>query len=113
MSLTHIRLNRISNNNDNAYYKVESTDFTNDNKWCNLGMLHISKTMKKYKFIESQLAKENKLIPPELYGFATSKKQQFLQDKYLNYGWGAWSMCIHHWATILIQSNHYPEQYPK
>jgi len=113
MSLTHIRLSRILDDNDNVSYKVESTDFTDDDAWFELGILHISKTAKKYQFVGSQLAKENKLIPPELYGLSPSKKQQLLHDKYSNYGWGAWSMCIHHWATTLIRDSDYPNQYPR
>lgn len=113
MSLTHIRLNRIFDNNESVSYKVESTDFTNDNTWSELGILHISKIMKKYEFLESGLAKKNKLIPPELYELPSLKKEQLLRNKYSNYGWGAWSMCIHHWATTLIKNGDYPDQYPR
>lgn len=96
MSLTHIRLNLVFNNDDKVSYKVESTDFTNDSAWMELGKLHISKSMKKYQFVESTLAKENKLISPELYGFSDVERQGLLREKYSNYGCGAWSMCIHH-----------------
>jgi hypothetical protein len=53
MSLMHVRLNRIFDDNDNVLYKVESTDFTNENIWLELGLLRISKAVKKYQFIES------------------------------------------------------------
>jgi hypothetical protein len=44
--------------------------------------------MEKYEFIASQIAKENKLILPKLYGFINLKKQKLLHGKYLNHGRG-------------------------
>jgi hypothetical protein len=38
--------------------------------WFELGTQYISKSMKKYQFVEFLLTKVNKLIPPELYGFS-------------------------------------------
>jgi hypothetical protein len=112
MSLTHIRLNRIPDTNEIVSYRVESPDFNDQREWEDLGILNISRTMKNYKFIESNLAKESKLIPPMIYGLTLEKRNQLLNVKYSNYGWGAWSMCIHHWAVSFIRDNNYPDQYP-
>lgn len=112
MSLVHIRLNQISNNDEIVTYKVESTDFSEERAWEELGMLRISKVKNNYEFINSPLAKSNKLIPPELYALPEEERQRELKYKYMNYGSGAWSMCIHYWAKSLISNNSYPKKYP-
>ena len=112
MSLVHLRLSQIINNDEFASYKIESTDFSAQKEWEELGSLNISKINKNYNFIATQLAKDNKLIHPELYKLSKELRQSELDDKFSDYGWGAWSMCIHHWAHILIINNHYPKYYP-
>lgn len=112
MSLIHIRLNRIFNNDETVSYRVESFDFSSSKRWEELGLLHISKVRKTYRFVASQLAESNKLIPPELYLLSEEEKQRELDEKYSDYGCGAWSICINHWANTLIKSNKFPEKYP-
>ncbi len=112
MSLTHIRLNQISNSNDIAVYKVESIDFSEERIWQEIGVLRIFKLKKDYEFVGSKLAEDNKLIPPELYKFSEEDRKKMIETTYHNYGRSAWSMCIHHWAGSLIKNDNYPKGYP-
>lgn len=112
MSLTHIRLNRIFNNDEIVVYQVESLDFSAKKNWAELGTLKILKTKKKYEFTNSQIAEDNKLIPPELYRLSEKERQEKLNNEYKEYGLGAWSICINHWANSFIENNNYPDKYP-
>lgn len=112
MSLVHLRLNLASNTNEIATYEVWTPDFSSTNNWEKLGSLKINKTKRNYKFIASQLAENNKIIPPEIYSFSEKDREIELETKYHGYGAGAWSICINHWARTLIEQNQYPKRYP-
>lgn len=69
------------------------------------------KNKKTYEFSNLVLAKNNKLLPPELYLLSIGERQMKLTKEYFGYGFGAWAMCINHWAGVLINANNYPEIY--
>jgi hypothetical protein len=107
-----MRLKQTFINKELVKYKVETSDFSQAGSWDNLGTLQISKSSSSYQFTPSQLAIYNKLIPPELYGLSSKERQNKLDNKYSEYGLGAWSICIHHWASSLISNKKYPTEYP-
>ena len=113
MSLAHIRLSKVSEDRQEVCYKVESIDFTDGGTWEVLGTLLISKADGRYEFLASDLAKREKLIPPQLYALPEATRRSCLEGRYSGYGWGAWAMCINAWANDLIKQARYPDKYPR
>jgi hypothetical protein len=112
MSLAHIRLIRISDDNISAQYTVESFDFTVSRQWADLGTLNLDKHKRSYDFIPSALWIEKKGIPPSVYALEQAKQSEILTAKYQGCGWGTWAMIIHHYAMNFLQKSSYLKTYP-
>lgn len=113
MSLAHIRLVRVRNEDSSADYRVESPDLNDSKDWAELGTLALDKRSKRYDFFPSALWIEKKGIPPAIYALDKVKQKELLAAEYPNHGWGAWAMIMHHYAMNFMDKASYPERYPK
>ncbi len=112
MSLTHIRLSQTRQDAGTAEYAVESADFCSPPSWQTIGRLVLRKTEKRYVFEPAAIWTEQKAIPPEIYGSDERERTRLLASKYHGFGWGAWAMVIHGYASQLLSSETYPEKHP-
>ena len=112
MSFAHVRLNKIKQNEFLVEYIVESFDFNNESEWEEIGKLEINIIAKSYDFWPAKIWSSLQIIPPPIYGLDETKREQIIKSKYRDYGWGAWSMLIHHWAVSFIKQDSFPEYHP-
>lgn len=112
MSFAHLRLNKIEQDNFLVEYLVESFDFNEEKEWEKVGKLAIDTAAKNYEFQPAKIWSDRPIIPPEVFGLDETERKQIIESKYQDYGWGAWSMLIHHWAVSFIQKESFPEYHP-
>lgn len=112
MSLAHVRLVRIRDEESSADYRVESPDLNGSKDWADLGTLKLDKQGKRYDFLPSALWIEKKGIPPAVYALDKAKQKEVLAAEYPSHGWGAWAMIVHHYAMNFLDKASYPETYP-
>lgn len=112
MSFAHLRLNKIKEDKSQVEYLVESFDFNEEKEWEKVGKLLINTAAKNYEFKPAKIWSDRPIIPPEVFGLDETERKQVIESKYRDYGWGAWSMLIHHWAVSFIQKESFPEYHP-
>ena len=112
MSFAHLRINRIEQDKSLVEYLVESFDFNEEKEWEKVGKLVMNTAAKNYEFIPAKIWSDRPIIPPEVFGLDETERKQVIESKYRDYGWGAWSMLIHHWAVSFIQKESFPEYHP-
>jgi hypothetical protein len=112
MSLAHIRLIQTRQDTGTAEYSVESPDFSKPPQWQTVGRLVLQKTEKRYEFRPAAIWTESKAIPPETYASDEAERTRLLASKYRGFGWGAWAMIIHGYASQFLNSGSYPEKHP-
>ena len=120
MSFAHLRLNKIERDNYLIEYLVESFDFNEEKEWEEVGKLVMNTATKSYEFqpakiwsdVASATLRERPIIPPEVFGLDETERKQVIESQYQDYGWGAWSMLIHHWAVSFIEKESFPEYHP-
>ncbi|MGK7899803.1 MAG: hypothetical protein AB4352_00040 [Hormoscilla sp.] len=105
----HLRLTRTKFNDFIVEYLVESSDFNRGRSWQSVGKIVIDKIEKDYKFQPAKVWEERQIIPPEVYARElTATEPQFIYPD----RWSAWSMLIHYWAVLLLESNTFPAYHP-
>jgi hypothetical protein len=112
MSLAHIRLIQTRQDAGTAEYNVESPDFCSPPQWQAIGELLLRKAEKRYEFRPSAIWTEKKAIPPEVYASDEAERTRLLASKYRGFGWGAWAMIVHGYASQFLKSENYPEKHP-
>lgn len=112
MSFVHVRLTQEKQDDSIVEYLVESFDFNEQREWEKIGTILINKQTKSYEFEPSDVWKDYKIIPPSIFGIEESEREKIIKSEYHNYGWGAWSMLIHHWASSFIKSGSFPKYHP-
>lgn len=112
MSLVHMRLKLALSDSNVAEYDVESIDFNDEMNWEKICVIRINKNRKDYEFEFHDKLKNDNILPPTIYGLSEDERALLLKTRYKDFGYGAWSMRIHHWVNNLIQQNHYPAKYP-
>ncbi len=112
MTFVHVRLTQLKHDDTLVKYLVESFDFNEQRQWEALGYLLLNKQTKLYDFQPSTVWESHKIIPPSLYDLDEAERERLIELKYQDYGWGAWSMLVHHWATLFIKRESFPEYHP-
>jgi hypothetical protein len=112
MSLAHVRLVHATEDQTTAEYVVESSDFRNPPEWTQIGRLHLDKIARRYEFRPAAVWIESKALPPEIYGYDEKERAALVASKYPDFGWGAWAMIIHGYASQFLHSGKYPEKHP-
>ncbi|MDY6805344.1 MAG: hypothetical protein SXA11_16255 [Cyanobacteriota bacterium] len=112
MSFAHLRINKLEQDNFIVEYLVESFDFNEEKEWEKVGKLVINTAAKNYEFQAAKIWIDRPIIPPEVFRLDETERQQVIQSQYRDYGWGAWSILIHHWAVSFIQKESFPEYHP-
>ena len=106
-------MKRTKKNADFIEYVIESFDFNEDMLWEDFCTVTIDLSGNCYKYEFLGRFKDEKIIPPTVYGLGTDERSTLLDTKFSEYGYGAWSMRINNWINIFIQKRYFPEEYPK
>jgi hypothetical protein len=112
MSYAHVRLRQIEKKQNHLEYQVESFDFNQQKEWEKIGKLSIDLTNNNYQFYPEPVWKSQKILPPSVFGLEPTEREQVIQSCYPDYGGGAWSMQIHHWATSFLKRRSFPQYHP-
>ena len=112
MSYAHVRLIQITKKQDQIEYQVESFDFNQQKEWEKIGQLLINLTNNNYQFYPESVWKSQKILPPSVFELEQIEREQVIQACYPDYGGGAWSMQIHHWATSFLKHRSFPQYHP-
>jgi len=112
MSLVHVRLIKTGSDERTQTYCVESSDFDKERQWLALGLLTLDRSDRNYAFAPGAALTGKKFMPPEVYQTAPAQRQQYMQSQFPGFGWGAWSMAIHHLASTLLSRDEFPAQHP-
>lgn len=113
MSFGHVRLLRSDANEITVEYIVESTDLNEGHRWEEIGRILIDRVGARYVFYPGEIYRLEKILPPEIFGLEEEKKIEILKLRYHDFGWGAISQRIHHWATTFIERKSFPFQHPE
>jgi hypothetical protein len=112
MSLSHVRLLRVSTSNDVVEYKVQSPDFDSGGLWRDIGRLKLIVSAVDYEFEPSLPISVRRFLPPHIYKLPEGERQRLLEGELKDFGWGAWAMTIHHYAQTLLHRGEFPEHHP-
>lgn len=112
MSFCHVRCVLQSKLNAIASYSVQSVDFHQDRKWHEIGTLRLNKTAQSYIFEQADILASINFLPPHFYALDEFDRSSLLETEFKDYGWGAWSMTIHHYAQLLMDQSDFPEVIP-
>lgn len=112
LSLVHLRLKLVENDDSAAAYEAESIDFNEEMNWEKICVIKIDKIRKEYEYDFFSKYKAFNIIPPSLYDKDEKERTSLLETKYKDYGYGAWSMRIHRWIKTIIEQDNYPNKYP-
>jgi hypothetical protein len=112
MTLCHIKLKKIDENNTSVTYAAISPDF--NEKFSNEKMADIilNKRQSTYEFIPGKKWVSEKTLPPMFYSLPKEKQNELLENEYKGYGNGAWTMRIHHWISQIFLKGVFPDTYP-
>ncbi|MCL6581745.1 MAG: hypothetical protein K6U08_09065 [Firmicutes bacterium] len=113
MSFAHVRLTKVSEDNWTVEYLVESFDFNPQGEWQEVGRLRIDKEASRYTFDAGGPWQGAKVLPPAIFGLAEMQRRALIEAEYGEYGWGARSMRIHHWATMFLKERRFPQNHPE
>lgn len=112
MSQVHIRLMRTRQDIEGNEYVVESPDFSKSSEWQVVGKLVFSKKAGRYEFKPTTVWSKGRALPPEIYAFEEVERESLIASKYRGFGWGAWAMMIHGYASQFLKTGNYPDKYP-
>ena len=112
MSYAHVRLIQKKRNQNYLEYQVESFDFNQQKEWEKIGKLLINLPTNNYQFYPEPVWESQKILPPSVFGLEQTEREQVIQSCYREYGGGAWSMQIHHWATSFLKHRSFPQYHP-
>ncbi|MFB2834204.1 hypothetical protein [Floridanema evergladense] len=112
MTFVHVRLTQEKQDDLIVEYLVESFDFNQQKEWEKIGKILINKQTKSYEFEPSDIWNAHKIIPPSIFDIEEPTREKIIKSQYNDYGWGAWSMLIHHWASSFIKRGSFPQHHP-
>ena len=101
MSYRHITLTREPSESPILRYKIFSPDFSENQKAELLAVLIVNMNNRHFELQDSEIWTKRKLYPLELFQLPPAERSKIVQDKYPDFGSGAWVKSVFDCATEL------------
>lgn len=113
MTLCHIQLRKINEDDSSVTYAAITPDFNDEFMKEKMAEIIVRKGLNTYEFIPGEKWKSGKTLPPLFFSFPEEKQNEMLENEYKGYANGAWTMRIHRWISNFLQKGIFPDRFPK
>lgn len=91
MSFAHIKLEKISANDQEATYAALTPDFNEQKNWEIVANIVMNNLTKEFEFHAVNYWSDKKVVPPHVYLLDSTTMQQKLDGEFLDHHFGAWT----------------------
>ena len=112
MSLAHIRLKKVKEDDKDVVYAVLSFDFNDAHEWEQIAEVVVSRTQGTHIFSLRNAWLGEKVVPPYVYGLSEEERQSVLSSKFAGHGYGAWTGRILLQVRRMQDAGYFPDESP-
>jgi len=110
MSICHISLRKIRDDERTVAYEIYSFDFNPKHEWENFGVIEIDKVNSKYIHKNNYLWEKNKIFPIDAFEIPLDQRKELAQTKYKGYSSARWTSHVFNFIKKCLETREFPEE---
>lgn len=110
MSRSHIKLKKLSQDENTVKYEISSFDFNSKFEWENFGIVEIDLKSGSYIHKENYLWEKNKIYPIDFYELPIEERKLLIAAKFKEYHCGQYSLDVLNFIKQSIETNNYSDE---